>query len=77
MSPEERELLEKSVKLAEDNNRMLHSMRKSMRRSSVARGIYWVFIIGSAVGGYYLLQPYIDQLKDVYGKAGSVFNNFK
>ena len=77
MSPEERELLEKSVSLAEDNNKMLHSIKSSMRWASITRAIYWIFIIGSAVGAYYFFQPYIDQLKDVYSGAGDVLNNFK
>lgn len=77
MSPEERELLNRSVSLAEDNNKILHSMRRSMRLAGITRAIYWIFIIGSAVGAFYLLQPYIDQLKDVYSGAGDVLNNFK
>lgn len=77
MSPEEKELLKKCVSLAEDNNKMLHSMRSSMHWSSIARAIYWIFIIGSAVGAFYLLQPYIDQFKNVFGEAGSVLNNLK
>lgn len=77
MSPEERELLNKSVTLAEENNKILRSMRRSQRWGSVARAIYWIFIIGSAVGAFYLLQPYIDQLKDVYGNASGILKNFK
>lgn len=73
MSPEERELLNRTVTLAEDNNKLLHSIRKSMRVASVARVIYWVFIVGSAVGAFYLLQPYVDQFKDAYSGVGDVF----
>ena len=77
MSPEERELLNKAVGLAEENNQMLHSMRRSQRWSSIARAIYWVFIIGSAVGAYYFIQPYIDQMMQLYGSASDVLKNFK
>ncbi len=77
MSPEERELLNRSVSLAEENNKILLSMRRSQRWASITRAIYWIFIIGSAVGAYYFLQPYIDQLKDVYSGAGDALNNFK
>jgi len=75
MSPEERELLNKSASLAEDNNKMLHSIRRSMRLASFVRIIYWVLIIGSAVGAYYFIQPYIDQLIGVYGGTKSNLNN--
>jgi hypothetical protein len=77
MSPEEIELLKKSVSLAEDNNKILHSMRRSQRISQIMSFLYWAVIIGSAVGAYFLIQPYVDQLKDIYSGAGNVLNNFK
>lgn len=76
MTPEERELLNKSVALAEENNQILRSMRRSQVLASVTRAVYWVFIIGSAFGAYYFIQPYVDQLKDMYGGAGDVLKNF-
>ncbi len=75
MSPEERELLYKSVKLVEDNNKMLHSMRRGMRYASIMRAIYWILIVGSAVGAYYFIQPYVDKLIGVYGGAKSDLSN--
>lgn len=77
MSPEERELLNRSVDLAEENNKMLHSMKRSMRISRIITSIYWIFIIGSAVGAYYFLQPYIDQLMEVYGNVQGTFDDIK
>ncbi len=77
MSPEERELLNKCVTLSEDNNQILHSIKRSMRWASITRAIYWIFIIGSAIGALYFLQPYIDQLKSVYSGAGDVLGGFK
>ena len=74
MPPEEKELLEKSVKLAEDNNKILHSMRRSMRLSRIMTFLYWIAIVGSAVGAYYFIQPYVEQLTDVYGGAKNNFN---
>ncbi|MBI2627416.1 hypothetical protein HYW72_00620 [Candidatus Nomurabacteria bacterium] len=71
MSPEERELLNRSVSLAEENNKILLSMRRSQRWSSVMRAVYWIIIIGSAVGAYYFIQPYVDQLIGIYGGAKS------
>ncbi len=76
MDPEERELLQRSVALAEENNKMLHSMVRSQRIASIFRAIYWVFIIGSAIGAYYVLQPYLSQLMGVYSGAGSILDGF-
>lgn len=74
MTPEEKELFERSIALAEENNDILRSIQRSMRFSRVMSMIYWVFIIGSAVGAYYLIQPYIEQLMGVYGGAKSSLN---
>jgi hypothetical protein len=76
MTPEEKELLQKSVALAQENNEILHAMRRSMRLQRIMSILYWVFIIGSAVGAYYILQPYLTQLMDVYGRAGNVLETF-
>jgi len=74
MSPEENELLRRNVALAEENNDILRSMQRSMRLGRAMTLIYWLFIIGSAVGAYYLIQPYIDQISGAYSGAKSNLN---
>ncbi|MEK7190343.1 MAG: hypothetical protein AAB661_01095 [Patescibacteria group bacterium] len=76
MDPESKKLLEETFALTQENNKILHSLRHSMRLARVMSVVYWVFIIGSAVGAYYLIQPYIDQLMNAYGGAQSSFGNF-
>ncbi|OGI86613.1 hypothetical protein A3A05_03470 [Candidatus Nomurabacteria bacterium RIFCSPLOWO2_01_FULL_41_12] len=66
MDPETRKLLERTSELAEENNKILRSMRRSQRISSIIRFVYWAFIIGSAVGAYYFIQPYLTQVIDIY-----------
>ena len=56
MPEDEKELLKRSVELAEENNDMLRAIRRSMRLARFISIMYWVFIIGSAVGAYYLIQ---------------------
>lgn len=73
MSPEEREMLEKSLALAEENNKMLHSMKRSMMWARVMRIVYWTILLGSAVGAYYFIQPYVDQIIGVYGDTKDSF----
>ena len=77
MDPESKKLLEETFALAQENNRMLQSMRRSMRLSRIMSFLYWAFIIGSAVGAYYFIQPYLEQLVGVYSGAGDMLNNFK
>ena len=75
MSPEERELLNRSVRLAEDNNKILRSMKRSQHWANIMNALYWVLIIGAAIGGYYLVQPYVDQAKSIYNEAKSGLDN--
>lgn len=71
MTPEEKELLKRSIVLAEENNEILRSLQRSMRLSRFMSALYWVFILGSAIGAYYLVQPYIDAITGAYGGASS------
>ncbi len=71
MTPEEKELLKRSIALAEENNQILKSLQRYIRFSRFMTIVYWVFIIGSAIGAYYLIQPYIDAITGAYGGASS------
>ncbi len=71
MLPEERELLEKTLALAEENNKILQGIKRSMRIGRWWKIIYWTLVVGTALGAYYFIQPYIDQVISVYGGAKS------
>lgn len=75
MTPEEKELLNRAVELGEENNKILRSMNRSMRIGRIMSTIYWVFIIGSAVGAFYLIQPYIETLTGAYTDAKGGINS--
>ncbi|MEK7185125.1 MAG: hypothetical protein AAB726_00705 [Patescibacteria group bacterium] len=77
MDPKDRELLEKTFDLAEENNHLLRSMRRSMRFSQAFRVVYWLVIIGLSVGAYYVIQPYVDQLMGVYGSFSNDYSNIQ
>ncbi len=71
MDQEDKKLLQETLALAQENNKMLRSLRRSMIWGRVMSFLYWALIIGSAVGAYYFIQPYVDQLIGVYGGAKS------
>jgi Trk-type K+ transport system membrane component len=75
MTPEEKELLERAVELSEENNDLLRSMHRSMKIARIMSIVYWVFIIGSAVGAFYLIQPYVDGIISAYGNASTNLNS--
>jgi hypothetical protein len=71
MTPEEKELLKRSIALGEENNSILRAIQRSMRMQRFMSFLYWIFIIGSAVGAFYLVQPYFNSLISVYNSASS------
>ena len=73
MDLEERKMLEEALELGRENNQILHAMRRSIRWSRFMSFVYWAFIIGSAVGAYYFIEPYIKPIMDVYSGASEVF----
>ena len=66
MSPEERQLLEESITLARENNKILRQMRSTMRWNRFWAGLKWLIVIASTLGAYYYLQPYLFKLLDAY-----------
>ena len=73
MTPEERSLLESTYKLAEENNKILRSLRRSARLGTIMRILYWVAIMGVSVGALYFIQPYLKFITDLgSGSGGNV-----
>lgn len=66
MSPEERQLLEETVALSRDNNKMLRQLRGAMRWAWFYSIIKWAIVIATTLGAYYYLQPYLFKLLDAY-----------
>ena len=72
MDPVDRQIAEVR-KLTEENNEMLHKMKRTMRITAIFRTIYWVIVIGLAVGAYYVVQPYVEQAQSVYSNIDERF----
>ncbi|MFW5853348.1 MAG: hypothetical protein ACOCU8_01805 [Patescibacteria group bacterium] len=71
MTEDEKEKLEKSLHLAEENNKMLKSMSRSIRWGFIFTVTKWIIVVGAALGLYYFLQPVINPLMDIYSGAWS------
>lgn len=76
-------MIRKVLELSEENNKMLKKMERRNKWARIFRIIYWSFIIITAIGAYYLLQPYIEVLKESLkavsqniGKFQELFKNF-
>ena len=60
------ERIDRLEKLAKENNKILKKLRNNMRMGTIMRILYWGVIIGSMLGAYYYLQPFIKPLLDTY-----------
>jgi len=72
MTPEEKSLLERTLKMAEENNSILRKMRRAHRFSTFLRVIYWILILAIGFGAYYFIQPYITSLTGMAGQGGGI-----
>ncbi|MBC8464821.1 MAG: hypothetical protein H8D63_00390 [Parcubacteria group bacterium] len=63
---QEKKMLEETLKLAKENNSMLHKMRRAQIWKRITRIIYWSVIIIVALVGYYILQPFFEGVGEAY-----------
>ena len=77
MTPEEKEILNRIAKTVDDNNQILHTMRRSQRLSSIMRWIYWIVIIGASFGAFWLIQPYLNMISGMTSNSSNVFQQYK
>ena len=77
MNPEEKQLLEATYKLAEDNNTMLKGIRRSNRIASYTRIFYWIILIAITYASYVFLTPYMNQAVKVINQSQDSLNNLK
>ncbi len=68
MTPEEKSLLERTLKLAQENNKILRSMRRTNTYALIARIVYWGVILALGFGAYYFIQPYFESLTSLTGQ---------
>ncbi len=75
MTPEEKALLEQTRALVEDSNKMLKSMRRSARMSSIFHIFYWIVILALTVGSYYLLEPNLKKVSTLISSDPQLVDN--
>ena len=76
MNSEEKELLERTLKISEENNKILKSMRRVGRLGVAFKIFYWLVIIGFGFGAYYFIEPYVKQFNTAYLQFNNTVKNF-
>ncbi len=82
MDPETKQLLRESIEVSKENNLMLKKMVRAQRWTNIYRVVYWGIIIFSSVGAYYFIQPYLNNMINLYsggvsdiGKISDISNS--
>lgn len=69
--------LDELLEISHENNKILRSMRRTQRWSSVFRFVYWAVIVGSIFGVYYYFQPTLQKYKEVFQTSMGIIQNFE
>lgn len=67
-----KQLVRQNIALTEENNKMLHGMRRSAWVSRGIRLLWIAAIVASSVYAYWYVQPYLAQILDFYGNLQSL-----
>jgi hypothetical protein len=67
--------LEETREIVERNHETLQSIERTMFWRKVSSIIYWLLIIGVAVGLFYFLDPYMDRLFETYSQIVEQLNS--
>ena len=77
MSPEEKVLLERTLRLSEENHQILIKMQKAARWAMVWGFIKVAIVVVPLVAGYILLQPFLEQAVQNYSGIKDLLNSVK
>ena len=72
MDSESRQLLQNTLALAEENNKMLHKIRGVQKRGTLWQVLKLIVIIGIALGSFYYIEPYLNKIIDLYNSVSGM-----
>jgi len=76
MNPEERRLLERSLKLSEDNNRMLKKLERRSKWAMIWAFVKIAIVVVPLVLGYLFFGSYINEAVDNFNGIREVFKSY-
>lgn len=74
MNPEEKVLLERTLKLSEENNQILRKMQRAARWGIIWGFIKMAVIIVPLVVGYLYLEPFLNQALENFNSVKELLN---
>lgn len=77
MTPEEKDLLERTYELTKENSELLRKLNRTRVWAIAWRVTYWAIILLLSLGAYYFIQPYIEAVRGVLPGFSEAVNNFQ
>lgn len=77
MNPEEKVLLERTLKLSEDNHKILKKLESRFKWAFIWGVIKVAIIIVPLVLGYLFIRPHLDEAKTDFQEIKGVFEDFR
>ncbi|MES2416214.1 MAG: hypothetical protein V4504_00730 [Patescibacteria group bacterium] len=77
MNPEEKQMLEETLELSQENHKMLKHIRRSQKMASIMRIFYWILVLIVSYGAYTFAQPYVDQMINIFQTSQTELNNIR
>lgn len=79
---ENQSLLRKNLEVSRGNEKKIKKIQSHIRRSVVAKYVYWIIVILVVLGVLYSAKPYFDQIMSTYNelkftvdKSNEIINN--
>ena len=72
MDQQSKQLLQNTLVLAEENNKMLHKIRGVQKRGTLWQVLKLIVIIGIALGSFYYIEPYLNKIIDLYNSVSGM-----
>lgn len=69
MTPEEKQLLEDTLRLSKENNKILRTMRRSQFWANIISYIKWIILVIITIWSWVILQPYFDKMTQMYAQV--------
>lgn len=70
-------LLEENIKLTKENNILLNKIWSAIKWQQISRALYWLIIIGFALGVFYYLKPMLGNFINLYTGGVSDISNIR
>jgi len=70
---ENNKLLKENLELSRKNTKKIKRIQSYMRRTFIAKVLYWVLIILVTAGALYAVRPYVEDAVDTYNTVQEQF----